>query len=151
MGTRASLMLDVVFLAMFAVVIVLGISISAVRSGNFRLHKRLQLTLAGILLVAVVLFEVEMRLYGWQERAAGASGDGVSTLVWGALYSHLVFAISAALLWPVVIWRAWRGFPSPPSPGSHSSSHRLWGRVAAGAMVMTAVTGWVFYAVAFVA
>lgn len=143
-------MLDVVFLAMFVVVVVLAASIWSVRRGWYTLHKRLQLTLAAVLLVAVAAFEIEMRLFGWQERAAGGAGQGVSGWVWTALYTHLVFAISAAVLWPVVIFRAWRRFDAPPTPGAHSPSHRLWGRVAAGAMVMTAITGWGFYAVAFV-
>ncbi|MGC3968190.1 MAG: hypothetical protein QM775_12715 [Pirellulales bacterium] len=70
LGTRASLMLDVVFLAMFAVVPILFWSIYLVRAKrNYRLHKQVQVTLSLVLLVAVTLFEVDMRCYTpWRRR-----------------------------------------------------------------------------------
>lgn len=150
LGTRASLMLDVVFLAMFVVIVVLAWSVVQVRRGRFMLHKRVQLILAGVLLAAVTAFEIEMRVYGWQDRAAGSLNGSASRSVWTALYIHLVFAVSTAALWPVVIVRAMRLFPQPPAPGEHSPSHRFWARLAAVDMLLTAVTGWVFYWLAFV-
>ena len=70
LGTRASLMLDVVFLAMFVVVPVMLWSIYQVKyRRRYLLHKRVQLTLALVLLAAVTLFEVDMRIHGWQQRA----------------------------------------------------------------------------------
>ena len=151
LGTRASLMLDVVFVAMFAVVPVLLWSIQQVRRHRrFALHKKVQLTLAVLLLVTVTTFEVDMRLHGWEERAAGELGGEASSVVWRALYVHLIFAISTALLWPWVIYRAWQRFPVPPLPGEHSRSHIFWARLAAIDMVLTSITGWVFYVLAFV-
>ncbi|MCG8450889.1 MAG: DUF420 domain-containing protein [Pirellulales bacterium] len=151
LGTRASLMLDVVFVAMFVVLAVMGWSIYQVRyRKRYALHKRTQLLLAGILLVTVMAFEVDMRLYGWEDRAAGEIGGSADPVVWKALYVHLVFAISSALLWPVVIYRAWKQFPTPPAPNTHSRSHLFWARLAALDLLMTSVTGWVFYVLAFV-
>ncbi|HEY5312321.1 MAG TPA: DUF420 domain-containing protein, partial [Pirellulales bacterium] len=71
LGFRASIMLDVVFLAMFAIVPLLAWSIFEVKiRRRYALHKRVQLTLAGILLVAVFLFELDMRFVsGWRDRA----------------------------------------------------------------------------------
>ena len=150
LGTRASLMLDVVFVAMFAVIIVMSWSIYQVRyHRRYELHKKVQLTLAAVLLIAVLAFEVDMRLYGWEARAAGQVGGSASSTVWTALYVHLVFAISSALLWPVVIYRALRRFPKPPAPNEHSASHNFWARLAALDMLMTSITGWVFYLLAF--
>ena len=51
-------------------------------------------------LVVVTLFEVDIRLHGWESRAAGEIGGSASSSVWQALYLHLVFAISTVLLWP---------------------------------------------------
>lgn len=155
LGTRGSLMLDVVVLAMVAVVPVLLISIALVKFRQlYSVHKTLQLMLGAALLVAVVLFEIDIRLHGWQERAVPSPyfdpGPAVSP-VEGVLYVHLVFAISAAVLWAIVIVRALRQFPSPPVPGVHSASHIFWARLAALSMVLTAVTGWSFYWLAFVA
>ena len=74
LGTRGSLMLDVVFLAMFAIVPVLAYSIYLVRSRRrFELHKRIQITLGLVLLVAVTAFELDMRFFtDWRERAAAS-------------------------------------------------------------------------------
>ncbi len=150
LGTRASLMLDVVFVAMFVVIAVMGWSIYQVCVHNrFTLHKWVQLGLAAVLLVAVTAFEVDMRLYGWEERAAGELGGSAGPAVWKALYTHLVFAITSSMLWPVVIFRAWRQFPIPPTPNQHSRSHIFWARLAAIDMTLTSITGWVFYALAF--
>ena len=151
LGTRASLMLDVVFLAMFVAVPVMIWSIYQVRRNRrFELHKKVQLGLAVALLVAVALFEIDMRLHGWEERAAGVIGGEASPMVWNVLYVHLCFAISTAVLWPWVIYRALQMFPVPPAPGEHSPSHVFWARLAALGMLLTAITGWIFYLLAFV-
>lgn len=151
LGTRASLMLDVVFIAMFLVIAVMGWSIYQVRyRRRYTLHKRVQLVIAGILLVAVSAFEIDMRLHGWEERAAGEIGGSAGPIVWKALYVHLIFAITSFILWPLVIFRAWRQYPTPPAPGEHSRSHLFWARLAAIDMLLTSITGWVFYYLAFV-
>lgn len=155
LGTRASFMLDVVFLAMFALVPVLAVSVWLVMyRQRYLLHKRIQLALGIVLLVTVVLFEIDMRANGWRDRAAASpytAHDGSTDWVLVSLGVHLCFAVTAALLWIVVIARALRGFNSPPAPGPHSAWHRRFGMAAAVDMLATAVTGWVFYYLAFVA
>ncbi|MEX2176678.1 MAG: DUF420 domain-containing protein [Pirellulaceae bacterium] len=153
---RGSLMLDVVFLAMFVVVPLLAISLWQVKGrGNYRLHKRLQLGMAGVLLVAVLLFEIDIRVNGWEERAAlspyfdpaheWTCPAGISLIV------HLAFAVPTFFLWIWVVAQALRKFSRPPAPAPHSRAHALWGWLAAGGMFLTAVTGWIFYWLAFVA
>ncbi len=150
LGTRASMMLDFLVLAMFIVVLVLGWSIYLVKyRRRYQLHKRVQIGLAIILLLAVILFEIDIRIYGWEDRAAGELGGEASQGVWTALYVHLFFAISSVILWPVVLVLAIRRFPQPAAPGPHSLAHIRWARLAAMSMVGTAVTGWVFYWLAF--
>jgi len=51
----------------------------------------------------------------------------------------------------LIIVKALKHFPNPPGPNQHSCFHARWGMVAAIDMVLTAVTGWVFYVLAFVA
>ncbi len=172
LGTRASLMLDVVFLAMFAVLVVLAASIYLVRNRQrYSLHKRLQVTLGLVLLVTVALFEADMRINGWMDRAAASQyyspmakpGPLLSTLylkvlhraevpglVFTSLAVHLFFAVTTTLLWIWVIARALRRFPDPAAPSEHSASHKFWGWVAAIDMGLTALTGWIFYILAFV-
>lgn len=173
LGTRASLMLDVVFLAMFALLPVLAWSIWRVRyRQQYIWHKRMQIALTVVLGTTVLLFELDMRRHGWRERALespyyasmadpGALAEFVFLRVlryeqlpgWidVSLAVHLVFATTTALLWGVVVVRGLLSFPAVPQPGAHSTSHRRWGWAAAIDLALTSLTGWVFYYLAFVA
>ena len=156
LGTRGSLMLDVVFLAMFAVLPLLATSIYLVKQKKYALHKLINLILGVVLLVAVLAFEIDMRFFtDWEVLAkdspyfdAAAKWTSVAGL---ALIIHLCFAIPTLLLWIWVIVQALRKFPSPPVPGEHSQAHSKFAWLAAGGMFMTAITGGVFYYLAFVA
>ena len=151
LGTRAPLILDVLCLAMLAVVIVLAWSIYQVKvRRRFSLHKWTQITLAIILLTTVILFEIDIRLHGWEDRAAGQIGGHAPAAAVKALYVHLIFAVTTVILWPATIILALRNFPNPPVPGPHSRIHVPLARTAAIDMVLTAITGWIFYYIAFV-
>jgi len=151
LGTRAPLILDVLCIAMLAVVIVLAWSIYQVKvRRRYSLHKWTQITLAAILLTTVILFENDIRLHGWEDRAAGQIGGHAPAAAFEALYVHLIFAVTTVILWPVTIALALRNFPNPPLPGPHSRVHVPLARTAAIDMVLTAITGWIFYYVAFV-
>lgn len=154
LGTRGSFMLDVVVIGMLICVPLMAVSIRLVRDKRlFALHRNLQFLIAVILLVAVVAFEIEMRVWGWESRAEpsrfwrpGRFNDGVDA----SLMLHLLFAVPTPFLWLFVIYRAYRRYPSPPAPNAHSMSHKFWGKYAAMALLGTALTGWLFYWVAFV-
>ncbi|MCI0359634.1 MAG: DUF420 domain-containing protein [Planctomycetaceae bacterium] len=153
---RGSLMLDVVFVTMFVIVPLLMVSVLLVKyRRNYRLHKALQLTMASILLVAVVLFEIDIRVNGWEQRAEPSPyfdlANKWSCLAGRALIVHLSFAVPTLLLWIVVVVQALRKFSRPPTPGPHSQWHARWGTLAAIGMILTGVTGWIFYWLAFVA
>jgi putative membrane protein len=154
---RGSIMLDVVFLAMFVVVPALAVSIYLVKSRrNFSLHKRLQVVLAAVLLVAVLLFELDMQFITKWETRAEPSPYFAEANKWTcpagiSLIVHLCFAVPTLLLWIYVIVQALRLFSDPPQPGPHSRSHARTGWAASIGMLMTAVTGWIFYWLAFVA
>ena len=151
LGTRAPLILDVLCLVMLGVVIVLAWSVYQVKyRRRYRLHKRTQIALGAILLVVVVSFEIDIRLHGWEERSAGQLGAQAPSAAVTALYVHLVFAVTSVILWPITIFLALRNFPDPPVPGPHSRIHVPLARIAAADMVLTAITGWIFYYVAFV-
>jgi putative membrane protein len=154
LGTRASLMLDLVVVAMGLVLPVIGWSIYQVRyRRQYSLHKWVQLILGAVLLLTVAAFELDMRLHGWRERARlspyyreeGWSGVSISLMV------HLFFAVTTVVLWLYVTIAALRRFANPPAPGAHSRGHIFWARLAAWDMAATAVTGWIFYWLAFVA
>lgn len=153
---RGSLMLDVVFVAMFAVVPLLLFSLWRVKyRRQYQVHKTLQLVMASVLLVAVLLFEIDIRVNGWEHRAAASpyfdAEHKWSSIAGQSLIVHLCFAVPTLVLWIMVIVQALRKFSRPPTPGPHSQWHARWGTLAAIGMFMTAVTGWIFYWLAFVA
>ena len=155
LGTRASLMLDVVFLAMFVVVPTMFFSIYLVKyKQHFALHKLIQTVLGIVLLLTVTLFEIDIRLHGWRDRAeASPYYNEIWSQGWvnWSLWIHLVFAVTTSVIWIYVIIAAWRRFPKPPTPNEYSPTHVFWARLAAIDMTLTAVTGWIFYWLAFVA
>ena len=154
-GSRGSFMLDFVFVAMFGIILLMGYSIYLVKyRRKYEIHKRMQVVLGSVLLLAVVAFEVDMRFFtDWETLAAPSEyygGGEVWDAVWISLVIHLFFAIPTTFLWIYVIVQALRKFPSPVTPNSYSHAHLKWGKLAAIEMLMTAVTGWVFYVLAFV-
>jgi uncharacterized membrane protein YozB (DUF420 family) len=155
LAPRGSLMLDVVFLAMLLVVPVLLWSIWQVRGRQrYSLHRQLQLLLAMLLMGTVLAFEIDMRFFtDWESEAVGSPYYSTESWngVWTALTIHLCFAVPTLVIWVLVVVRALRGFEKPPSPGKHSASHKRWGRIAVVGMSGTAVSGWIFYWMAFVA
>lgn len=151
LGWRGSVMMDVVLLAMFAIVPLLCISIALVRyRKTYTVHKRIQISLGIILAVAVLLFEIDVRMYSWRPRAEPSPYFATGWVDW-ALWLHLPFAISTAFLWIYVFTWALRNIPHPPGPGAWSARHRFWARLAALDMIATAITGGIFYFLAFIA
>ncbi len=155
LGNRASFMLDVVFLTMFAVVPVMGWSIYQVKyRQQYLLHKRVQISNGLLLLFALTVFEIDMRVNGWRQRAAASP---YYSALWSegwvnwSLGIHLTFAVSTTVLWVFVIVQALREFPRPPQPNEYGPRHKFWARIAAVDLCLTALTGWIFYWLAFVA
>ena len=62
-----------------------------------------------------------------------------------------VLGRSARARLKLVLWEALARFPADPAPGSHGPRHRRMARLAAADLVLTAVTGTIFYWLAFVA
>ncbi len=158
LGTRASIGMDVVLVGLLALLPVLVWSIALVRRGRYLAHKRLQLFIVAALLAAILVFEIDVRLVSdWKTRAAGGPAWGGSANTWWpagvlvALGIHLVFAVSTLVLWAWVVWEALTRFPTPPMPNAHGPRHRLMARLAAADLVLTAITGTIFYWLAFVA
>ncbi len=151
LGSRASFGVDLVLVGLFALLPVLAWSIHLVsRRRNYAAHRRLQIFIAAALLAAIVVFEVDIRLLSdWRLRAAPSPWWPAGVLT--ALGIHLVFAVSSFVLWASVLWEAVRRFPVPPVPNAHGPRHRWMARLAAADLVLTAVTGSVFYWLAFVA
>ena len=157
LGFRTSFMLDFVVVALVLIVPVLVYSLIAVKvKQHYVLHRRLQLLLGVVLLVAVGLFEVDLQWVqgGWLnvvgKREVKLTEEQL-TFVRQVLRIHLCFAVSTPLLWATTIGLALRRMPSPPQPCPHSQLHKTLGWLSTIDIVLTSVTGLVFYYFAFVA
>lgn len=157
LGYRTSFMLDFVVVALVLIVPILLYSLYAVKiRRQYTLHRNLQLFLGIVLLVAVGLFEYDLQHVqkGWEnvvaKRAIPLTAEQLSS-VRTILRIHLIFAISTPLLWATTITLALRRMPSPPAPCAHSKLHKLLGWSSTIDIVLTSVTGLVFYYFAFVA
>jgi len=156
LGNKTSFMLDFVVVALVLIVPILVFSLYAVKiRRHYTLHRNLQLFLGLILLVAVGLFEIDLRFIqgGWQEVVKKRSIQLTTEqmrMVQQILRIHLVFAISTPILWATTIVLALRRIPSPPTPCPHSSLHKKLGWLSTIDIVLTSVTGLVFYYFAFV-
>jgi putative membrane protein len=149
-GSRATFMLDLVAVAMFAVLPMLAFGIRLVRvDRNYIVHKSAMSTIAIVLAVAVILFEIEMRVVGWRHLAE--ISPYFQTTLFPVLSVHLLFSVSTTILLTLTVFLAWRRFPTPPRPTQHSTHHKILGRLSAIGLTLTSVTGWIFYYMAFIA
>jgi hypothetical protein len=154
LGYPSTLMLDVVVCALAAVVPTLLLSLYLVKvRRKYTWHRNLQLTLGGLLLVTVLLFEIDMKLHGgWRQivnQPAGRLSIEQFAFVERLLYVHLVFAITTPLFWGLTLWLAVRRFSAPPAPGPHSAWHKRLGWISVVDITLTSITGLLFYYFAF--
>ena len=147
--SRGTIMLDIVFCAMFLIVPIMFWSIRLAKQGRYQLHKRIQISTAVVLLLAIIVFEVDMNLHGWIHLTTESSFDLI--IIKRYLYVHLIFAIPTPLIWIAVIYKALTRFDKPPVPNDYSQQHKYWGWLAAFTLTGTGVTGAIFYYVAFIA
>ncbi len=158
LGYPTTFMLDFVVCALALVVPLLLWSLWLVKfRRHYVAHKRLQIALGIILLLAVTAFEVDVQMVhgGWEKIVAKQqlSPDALTAKISSVrpyLLVHLVFAVTTPLLWIVTMTLALRRFKNPPTPGTHSRIHKTLGWASTIDITMTSVTGLLFYYVAFV-
>jgi hypothetical protein len=150
LGYKSSFMLDAVVCALVLVVPVLLYSLYIVKvHKQYALHKKLQLILGAALLITVIAFEVDLRMQGgWKnivaKRDVPLTAEQFRT-VEKTLWIHLVFAVSTPLLWIATICYALKRFPNPPVPGEHSPLHKKLAWASTIDLVLTSITGLIFY------
>ncbi|RLT05314.1 MAG: DUF420 domain-containing protein [Planctomycetota bacterium] len=152
----STFMFDFVVTALVLIVPALLVSLYLVKvQRNYTAHRNLQLALAGVLLVTVIAFEIDIRAHGgWRAivdtRTVPLSAERLET-VRQTLSVHLVFAISTPLLWGTTIALALKRMPRPPAPCEHSRLHKTLGWLSVMDLVLTSATGLLFYYRAFIA
>ncbi len=158
LGYPTTFMLDFVVCALAMIVPLLLWSLWLVKfRRRYAAHRRLQITLGIVLLVAVTAFEVDVQMVhgGWENIVATQqlnperlASKIAAVRPW--LLIHLLFAITTPLLWITTITLALLRFQNPPEPGPHSRLHKVLGWASTVDITLTSVTGLLFYYVAFV-
>lgn len=149
-GSRAPLMMDVVAAAILLVVPGLALSLwQVLKRRSYIRHQQIQVTLSAALGVVILLFEFEVRRHDW--RPAASASPYYATWLFPIFWVHLTVAVGATVAWLLTLVTALRRFARPPRPGAFSAVHKRLGWAAAALMGATAVTGWTFYWVAFLA
>lgn len=144
-------MLDFVAVAMILVTAIMFVSVFLVKYRlQWRLHRQIQIALGLILLVTIVAFEVDLQLFTNWEELAKPSPFFASGWVHRFLWAHLLFAIPTPILWGyLIVWSLLR--QGRLASHEFAAWHRRMGWISVIMMSMTAITGWVFYWVGFVA
>ena len=146
--SRASLSFDIIVVILLIVFPILFYSISLVKKKQYKKHQFFQILIASILLVALILFEIDININDWKQRAVAS--PYYNTWIFPLLYCHLFFAITTLLVWIVTIYLASVHF-RPVKPNKHSRLHRLLGKVSILSLLSTTSTGFFFYYLAFIA
>ena len=147
--SRGSLILDFIALVMAIIIPLMLYSIFAVRyRKQYKVHRRLQISLGLGLGLALTGFELDMRINGWRQFAEAS--PYYQSLVFPALWLHLAIAVPTLFLWIYTIFMALRQHSTYGTSG-FKFRHKVFGRLSAYAMLGTAVSGWLFFWLAFLA
>jgi uncharacterized membrane protein YozB (DUF420 family) len=141
--------MDLIVFVTIGVLPFLTWSLMLVRQRQYAAHKRLQLSIGSTLVLAVLLFEIDIRLHDWRQDALAS--PYYDTWLFPFLAFHVVIAATTFILWVTTLYFVWRRMPSPPGPSPHSALHRRLGKLTALGTYCSAVTGWTFYWLAFLA
>lgn len=148
-NSRGDFVLDFIVVAMALVVPILAFSIFQTKyKKNNSLHRVIQIALGIILGVAIVAFELDMRINGWRHLAEPS--PYYDSLVFPSLIIHLCFAIPSLVLWSYTIYMGLK-HSIDKQINSARIQHKKWGYLSSYFMLGTTITGWIFYYLAFMA
>lgn len=149
LGTRADVLMDVILIAMSLTPFVLAWSIGLARGGAYTRHRAVQTGLLVVLLVAVVLFEADVRTSGGSGAfLAGSRWRGTPQLAW-FLRVHIAVAVTSFALWTFVVANAWLR-RLEPRPEFFGPAHRRTGYAIWAGVTFTSVSGAALYWLCFV-
>lgn len=142
--------MDLVVVAIVLTPFLFAWAIWLARRGEYRKHRNLQTILLGTLLVAITLFEVDIRLSGGSGAfLAGSPHAGTPLLTW-LLRVHVLVAVACFALWTYLVVQAWRA-RMDLRPALFTEAHRRRGYWVFAGAIFTAVSGVWLYWLGFVA
>lgn len=147
LGTNAPFMMDLVMVALLVINPALFWSIKQAKLGRYELHKKVQITLATVLLISVVLFELEIRLANGIVNIIGE--EKFTTTFQSVLYVHIFFSVTTTILWAVVTIKAIKLYTPQGFPDHYVKTHKTMGFLGALDLVLTTITGYAVYYLGF--
>lgn len=148
-GTRADLLMDVILVATLATPFILAWAIGLARKGQHQKHRVAQIVLLSVLLVAVALFETEIRLSGGSGSLMKGSSYAGTWWLRGVTLAHVLANIVTFFTWLVLVIRSGKRFRSE-LPGTFTPAHRRVGKLVFAGTVFGAVSAIVMYVLGFV-
>lgn len=143
--------MDIVVVSMVIILPLLWYSVQKVRvDHNYKLHKKIQLTMFIILFFVVLVFEYNMKQNGGIfEMVKSSSYEGTFFLNF-MIYFHTFLSITTSIIWFVLIIASLIKFGKNPQPGKFSRTHKIWGKIGMWDMALTCFTGLILYIFGFV-
>jgi putative membrane protein len=149
LGTRSDLLMDIVLLAVIAAPLLMLYGFAHTRRREFRTHRNIQAVLVSVLLIAVVLFEIDIRVSGGTKAFLGGSRLVDTRFLQVFLTVHILVAVLSFSGWLALLVSSWRKF-SRVLPGRFSINHRRYGKLIFSGAVFTAISGAALYVMNFV-
>lgn len=150
LGTRADLLMDVVFVSTLATPFILLWAIRLAKQQQLEQHRLVQTLLLVVLLIAVTLFEVDVRLSGGSGSLMKGSSYAGTGLLRGITLAHVLANVVTFFTWLVLVVKSRRRFKTE-LPGGFTPSHRRLGRFVFGGTVFGALSAVVMYGLGFIA
>ena len=148
-GTSADILMDLLVTVQIVIVPMLIWSFVSARKGNYQRHKNIQILLASAIGVAVIAFEIDVRLSGGAMEMFKSSSLYNGTFLWVFLGIHLFISTTTAIIWIWLMILSFKRFPNPPVPNDFSAKHRFWGKLGMIGMTLTGLTGIGVYILGF--
>ena len=142
--------MDLVLVAFVVILPALVYSWRLARGKRYADHKRWQLTIFTLLVVAVALFELDLRQSGGIFALTAESQYSGTLFLQSLIYGHTAVAIASALIWVTLVGLSLAKFDSPPAPNSFSGIHRNLGRAGMITMALSGLSAIPLYVVGFV-
>lgn len=148
-GTRAGFLVDCTFVVTLLAPLVVLSSLRLARSRRHDAHRRLQIWLLVVCVLAVLTLEASIRMAGGSGAFIARSGLGRPDLVRGVLAVHVSFAVATYAAWTWLAIASHRRFRAS-LPGSFSRRHKRVGKLVFGGLCFTALSAAAMYTLAFV-
>ena len=149
LGTRADLLMDVILIAVLAVPPLLLYSFSKVQRQKHSTHARMQWGLFLTVLIAVILFETNIRLSGGSGALLKDSSLAQTGYFKILLFIHITVAVITYGTWGTWLLISGKKWNLKELPGGFSVNHRKVGKLIFTGACFTSISGLFVYIIGF--